>query len=95
MLPKRLAPRGLFVTGTDTEVGKTVVAAAIAATLAALGERVSVFKPVVTGLDDRDGSGGGPPAPAGCGALCPATVGDLSLPLRPARVPAPGRCGSG
>jgi dethiobiotin synthetase len=52
MLRKRLAPRGLFVTGTDTEVGKTVVASAIAATLAALGERVSVFKPAVTGLDD-------------------------------------------
>jgi dethiobiotin synthetase len=32
-----------------------VVAAAIATTLAALGERVSVFKPAVTGLDDRDG----------------------------------------
>ena len=55
MLRKRLGPRGLFVTGTDTEVGKTVVASAIAATLAALGERVSVFKPVVTGLDDLDG----------------------------------------
>jgi dethiobiotin synthetase len=54
MLRKRLAPRGLFVTGTDTEVGKTVVASAIAATLAALGERVSVFKPAVTGLDDLD-----------------------------------------
>ena len=54
MLRKRIAPRGLFVTGTDTEVGKTVVASAIAATLAALGERVSVFKPAVTGLDDLD-----------------------------------------
>ena len=51
------APRGLFVTGTDTEVGKTVVASAIAATLAALGERVSVFKPAVTGLDEPDGMG--------------------------------------
>ena len=50
-------PRGLFVTGTDTEVGKTVVASAIAATLAARGERVSVFKPVVTGMDELDGMG--------------------------------------
>jgi dethiobiotin synthetase len=49
--------RGLFVTGTDTEVGKTVVASAIAATLAAQGERVSVFKPAVTGLDDPDAAG--------------------------------------
>jgi dethiobiotin synthetase len=49
--------RGLFVTGTDTDVGKTVVASAIAATLAARGERVSVFKPAVTGLDELDGMG--------------------------------------
>lgn len=44
--------KGVFVTGTGTEVGKTVVAAAIARTLAAAGERVAVFKPAVTGLDD-------------------------------------------
>jgi dethiobiotin synthetase len=44
--------RGCFVTGTDTEAGKTVVAAAIARTLAARGERVAVFKPAVSGLDD-------------------------------------------
>jgi dethiobiotin synthetase len=43
------------VTGTDTEVGKTVVASAIAATLAARGERVAVFKPAVTGLDEPGG----------------------------------------
>lgn len=44
--------RGIFVTGTSTEVGKTVVAAAIARALAADGERVAVFKPAVTGLDE-------------------------------------------
>ncbi|HEV7769938.1 MAG TPA: dethiobiotin synthase, partial [Solirubrobacterales bacterium] len=44
--------RGVFVTGTGTEVGKTVVAAAIARTLAASGERVAVFKPAVTGLEE-------------------------------------------
>jgi dethiobiotin synthetase len=43
--------RGLFVTATDTEVGKTVVAAALTAALAASGVRVGAFKPVVTGLD--------------------------------------------
>jgi dethiobiotin synthetase len=47
--------RGLFVTGTDTGVGKTVVAAAICAGLAARGRRVAAFKPVVTGLDDPPG----------------------------------------
>ncbi len=43
---------GVFVTGTGTEVGKTVVAAAIAQTLAREGRRVGVFKPAVTGLDE-------------------------------------------
>jgi dethiobiotin synthetase len=43
---------GVFVTGTGTEVGKTVVAAAIAHTLADAGGRVAVFKPAVTGLED-------------------------------------------
>lgn len=49
--------RGVFVTGTGTEVGKTVVAAALARTLAARGERVAVFKPAVTGLDDSPADG--------------------------------------
>ena len=43
---------GIFVTGTGTEVGKTIVAAAIARTLAANGKRVAVFKPALTGLDE-------------------------------------------
>jgi dethiobiotin synthetase len=47
--------RGVFVTGTDTEVGKSVVAASICAALAARGERVAAFKPVVTGLDEEPG----------------------------------------
>ena len=47
--------RGLFVTGTDTEAGKSVVAAAICAALAARGVRVAAFKPVVTGLGDPAG----------------------------------------
>lgn len=44
---------GVFVTGTGTEVGKTVVAAVIARTLAAEGKRVAVFKPAVTGLEEE------------------------------------------
>ncbi len=47
--------RGVFVSGTDTEVGKTVLAAAICAVLASRGERVAAFKPVVTGLDEPPG----------------------------------------
>lgn len=44
--------QGVFVSGTGTEVGKTVVAAVIARTLAREGKRVAVFKPAVTGLDE-------------------------------------------
>jgi dethiobiotin synthetase len=47
------ATTGVFVTGTGTEVGKTVVAAVIAHTLAGTGKRVAVFKPAVTGLDEQ------------------------------------------
>jgi dethiobiotin synthetase len=48
---------GIFVTGTGTEVGKTVVAAAIARTLASESRSVAVFKPAVTGLDDTAADG--------------------------------------
>lgn len=44
--------RGVFVAGTDTGVGKTILAAAICAGLAARGEKVAAFKPAVTGLDE-------------------------------------------
>jgi dethiobiotin synthetase len=41
--------RGLFITGTDTGVGKTYVAALIARQLAAEGRTVGVYKPVASG----------------------------------------------
>jgi len=41
--------RGLLVTGTDTEVGKTLIAGAIARELKRHGRDVEVFKPVATG----------------------------------------------
>jgi len=47
---------GLFITGTDTEIGKTYVAALIAKALRAAGLRVGVYKPVASGCvwsDDR------------------------------------------
>jgi dethiobiotin synthetase len=47
--------RGLFVTGTDTGVGKSVLAAAICAALRARGDAVAAFKPAVTGLDEPEG----------------------------------------
>jgi dethiobiotin synthetase len=49
--------RGLFVTGTDTGVGKTIVSAALLASMAAAGEPVRAHKPVVTGLADRSQDG--------------------------------------
>ena len=44
--------RGVFVTGTGTGVGKSVVAAAICARLSAAGERVAAFKPALSGLEE-------------------------------------------
>lgn len=43
---------GVFVTGTGTGVGKSVVAAVVARTAAASGRSVSVFKPAVSGLEE-------------------------------------------
>lgn len=40
---------GLFITGTDTGVGKTYVAALIAKSLAQAGHRVGVYKPAASG----------------------------------------------
>jgi len=44
--------RGVFVTGTDTEVGKTYLSCAIAAALREQGLCVGTAKPVVTGLEE-------------------------------------------
>ncbi len=43
----------LFVTGTDTGVGKTFVACALATALRQRGRRVAVMKPVETGVEDE------------------------------------------
>ncbi|MGA9858643.1 MAG: dethiobiotin synthase [Solirubrobacteraceae bacterium] len=44
--------RGWFITGTDTGVGKTVLAAAITAALRRRDIPVRALKPLITGLDD-------------------------------------------
>ena len=49
--------RGIFVTGTGTEVGKSVVSASICAALAARGKKVAAYKPVVTGIAEEGGDG--------------------------------------
>ena len=44
--------RGLFVTGTDTAAGKSVLSACLLAAMREAGERAVGIKPVITGLDD-------------------------------------------
>ncbi|HEY3959776.1 MAG TPA: dethiobiotin synthase [Solirubrobacteraceae bacterium] len=58
--------RGLFVTGTDTGVGKTILSATLLAAMSAAGEPVRAHKPIITGLDE-------PPdmLPAAAGEMTP------------------------
>lgn len=44
--------RGVFVTGTGTGVGKSIVAAALCAALVERGHRVVASKPLLSGLDE-------------------------------------------
>ena len=47
--------RGIFVSGTDTGVGKTIVAAVIARLAATAGLKTGIMKPVTSGCIVRDG----------------------------------------
>ena len=49
-------PCGVFVTGTDTGVGKTVVTAAIATALKGHGVDAGIMKPIATGVTESQGS---------------------------------------
>ncbi len=53
---KPAAARGIFITGTDTSAGKTLVAAAVVRALVLRGVRVGVYKPAETGCRPRDGA---------------------------------------
>jgi dethiobiotin synthetase len=53
---KTQSQQGLFVTGTDTGVGKTILSAALIAAMVGSGEHVRAYKPVVTGLGEPSGS---------------------------------------
>ena len=48
-------PAGIFITGTDTEIGKTVVAGGLAAALKAAGVDVGVMKPIASGGVEHKG----------------------------------------
>lgn len=62
------AAAGLLVTGTDTEVGKTILSAALIAAMRADGLRVLAHKPAVSGLDEPEGVW--PPDHVLLGSLC-------------------------
>lgn len=49
--------KGIFVTGTDTGVGKTIVSAALSHFLTMRGLNVGVMKPVESGVTDPSGLG--------------------------------------
>lgn len=53
--------KGIFITGTDTGVGKTVVAGALAIALKSMGYRVGVMKPIETGCKKESRGGVTPP----------------------------------
>lgn len=53
-MPEAPLPRVVVVTGTDTDVGKTVVSAAVTATLLASGRSVAAYKPTQTGVGPGD-----------------------------------------
>ncbi len=48
--------KGIFITGSDTEIGKTYVACAIVRWLIAASTQVGVYKPVASGLSDLESS---------------------------------------
>ena len=50
-----MSTRFFFVTGTDTEVGKTVVSVGLLKELAKQGEKVAGLKPVAAGCEHRSG----------------------------------------
>jgi len=51
-----LTPHGYFITGTDTGVGKTLIACALLHAFAARGLRVAGMKPVAAGAEWRNGT---------------------------------------
>lgn len=85
----------IFITGTDTGVGKTYISCGLAAALAAGGLRVGVLKPVETGCPENDDGKRAPQDAgllrffSGCavdlGTICPYALRDPLAPLIAAR----------
>jgi len=51
-----MSHQGFFVTGTDTEVGKTLIAGALIVKLQSMGVKAIGYKPVVAGMHTIDGN---------------------------------------
>lgn len=68
------SPNRLFITGTDTGIGKTLVGAALTLTLREGGRLVAVMKPLESGCRDVDGE----PFPEDAARLIAAAGGDIS-----------------
>lgn len=48
--------KGFFVTGTDTDVGKTIISCGLVAALKEKGKDIGVFKPLLSGISRNDPS---------------------------------------
>lgn len=82
---------GLFVAGTDTDAGKTVVAAMIVRTLVAEGVRVGPCKPVASGISagqpgDAESLWVAAGRPRDLSAVCPQSFGPALAPPHAARI---------
>lgn len=75
-MPENAGPlRAVFVAGTGTDVGKTVVTGGLLRALRGLGVAAQAVKPVQTGVPPADTAQGAPPV--GDAAVCAAAVADL------------------
>jgi len=78
---------GLFVTATDTDVGKTAVAVAIVRHLRSMGRRVGVYKPTASGGDgDARALWEAADRPGRLEDVCPQVFSTPIAPHRAARV---------
>ena len=78
--------QGYFITGTDTNVGKTIVTACLANLFINRGENVGVMKPIETGVDPESSS----PANSDAKFLIEATgVQDALVDVSPYRLKTP------
>lgn len=84
-----MSVRGLFITGTDTGVGKTAVAVAIVRERRAAGEKVGVYKPVASGVvldgtSDMERLWEAAGRPLSLAAVCPQAFAEAIAPVQAA-----------